>query len=413
MRKAKFVSVFVLLALLLSAVPDVVMGQEPQPLGVDVKVIDETSVNTLIAYGSDESVDQDSVKRILQRLEHLERGWEEDKIKEVINAYFELRYKARKLLEPADFSPLVVATDVSTTADWLQREQDRQEIEHFIAETFQTSYLEYKVFLDYPSIEVNGSEAVVKLLEGNEVYYTTHPTLPSRMANLEHTITLKNVDGRWRISNDQYRGDTIELLEALDKEEILKNVQNNYDAQFIEPTIEGQTAQPESTHWYNGTAAANYADTWAYGINPIYHDESVYGDCTNFASQAIYESTNHTMSTPPGYMDKWYYDFPTHSGSYPWVNVDGLYTFLTTNSGRGPYGYSSGAYTCNLHKGDVVTMKQGGVWQHTVVVSRIVGSCHVPSNIRVDAHDEDHYQRPLSEYSGYAWYAITISGYRD
>jgi hypothetical protein len=230
------------------------------------------------------------------------------------------------------------------------------------------------------------------------------------MANLEHVITLRNLGGTWKISDDQYRDEIIDLLENSAKADILQTIQRNREAQFSQPTIEGQPMQIESTHSYNRTLAADYADEWWDGINDIYHDAGA--DCTNYASQAVYEGTNHTMSTPPG-SDKWYYNFTAHTGSTPWVNVGGLYTFLTTNSGRGPYGYSSGAYTCNLSKGDVITMKQSGTWHHTVVVSTIVGDCHIPSNILVDAHDTDYLRQPLSWYSGYTWYALTVSGYRD
>ncbi|GAP09470.1 protein containing putative amidase domain [Bellilinea caldifistulae] len=335
---------------------------------------------------------------------------EESKIKETINSYFQLRYEALKSLKPADFSSLATTTDNVSTEKWLRQEQDRQDVELFIAETFKTSYLEYKFFLDYQSIEINGNEAVAKLLESNEVFFTSNPTLPSRTANLEHTITLENMNGGWKISNDQYRDETIELLETSTKDDILRNIQINRDAQFLGRTT-GQSAQPEATYSYKRTLAASYADTWWNSINPTYHDESG-NDCTNFASQAIYEGTEHTMSDPTNYNTMWYYDFYTHSGSYPWVNVGGLYTFLTSNTGKGPYGYSSGAYTCNLSKGDVVTMKQSGTWKHTVVVVSIAGDCHVPSNILVDAHDTDRYHYPLSNYSGYTWYSITISGYR-
>jgi len=335
---------------------------------------------------------------------------EEIRIKEIINAYFQLRYESLKSLTPADFSTVSDMSKTSTITDeWLRREQDRQDIEITIAETFKTSYLEYKFFLNYQSIEISGAEAVVKLLEGNEVYYVDAPKLPSKMANLEHVITLRNVNGEWKVANDQYRSETTQLLETLSKEEILKNIQYNYDAQFITPTIEGQT-QPEATYSYNGTKAASYADTWYGSINPIYHDAGL--DCTNFASQGIYEGTNKTMSNPDNYNTKWYYDFYTHSGSYPWVNVGGIFTFLTTNTGKGPYGYHSGAYTCNLSKGHIVTMKQSGSWKHTVIVSTFSGDCHDPSKILVDSHDPDYYRKPLSNWSGYTWYAITISGYR-
>lgn len=333
-------------------------------------------------------------------------------IKEVITAYFELRYEALKLLKPADFSIVSDTRKASTiTVEWLRREQERQDIELFIAETFGTNYTEYKFYLDYKSIAIKDSSAVVTLLESHDVYFATNPTSIAKMANLEHVITLTNVGGSWKITNDNYRDETIELMETLSKEEILQNVRINHDSQFLRQDTENQLFQPEANYTYNGLAAATYADTWWNSINSTYHQEPN-NDCTNFASQAIYEGTNHTMSNPDNYNTKWYYDFYTHSGSYPWVNVGGIFTFLTTNTGKGPYGYNSGAYLCNLGKGSIVTMKQSGVWKHTVVVALISGDCHIPSSTLVDAHTTNRYHYPLSSYSGYTWYAITISGYR-
>jgi hypothetical protein len=337
----------------------------------------------------------------------------EIKVKEVITAYFELRYEALKSLKPADFSTVSDTSKASTITDeWLRREQERQDIELFIAETFGTNYTEYKFYLDYKSIAIKDSYAVVTLLESHDVYFATNPTSIAKMANLEHVITLTKVDGSWKLTNDNYRDETIELMETLSKEEIFQNVRINHDSQFLDQDTENQPSQPEANYTYNGPAAAAYADTWWNSINPTYHDEPGNNDCTNFASQAIYKGTNQTMSNPDNYNTKWYYDFPTHTGSYPWVNVGGIFTFLTTNTGKGPYGYHSGAYLCNLGKGSIVTMKQSGVWKHTVVVALISGDCHVPSSTLVDAHDYDRYRYPLSNYSGYTWYAITISGYR-
>ena len=335
---------------------------------------------------------------------------EEGNIKETINTYFQQRYEAFVSLKTADFSPISATPNNSATEQWLRQEQDRQEIELFIAKTFNTTYSDFHFNLDYQSIQINGDKAVVRLSESNEVFYTSNPTFPSKMANLIHTITLKYQNDKWKIVDDQYRNETIELLETLPKDKVLNNIQINQDAQFALPALGKQPVQPNALFTYQRGSAVTYADTWAGSINTTYNDYTN-NDCTNYASQSIYEGTQHTMSDPTNYNSNWYYDFYSHGGSYPWVNVGGLYTFLTSNTGKGPYGYSSGAYTCNLSQGDVVTMKDGAGWKHTVVVVAITGDCHVASNILVDSHDIDRYHYALSNYSGYTWYAITISGY--
>ena len=50
------------------------MAQGPLPPGVKVKVIEETSVNTLRAYGSDESVDKERVRHAMRETERFEQS---------------------------------------------------------------------------------------------------------------------------------------------------------------------------------------------------------------------------------------------------------------------------------------------------------------------------------------------------
>jgi len=335
---------------------------------------------------------------------------EEKEIKAVIDEYFTLRYEAQKNTKQLDLSSITDTSKTPTvTNNWLNREQKKQEIEFYIAETFDSRIIDYKFYLDYQSIKIDNSVAVVTLLESHDVYFSSDPDSLAQMANLEHVITLNKVKGQWRLTNDTYRDEMVELMEALPIDEILKNVKTNHDIQYSQQA-EVEPPQLLGTYSYNGTAAANYSNQWALARNPTYHDEP--NDCTNFASQAVYAGTNGTTSDPNDYNNKWYYDFYSHTGSLPWVRVSSFYTFLTSNNGKGPYGYSSGAYLCNLGKGHVVTMKKNGDWAHTVVVSSIDGSCHVPSNIKINSHTVDRYRYPLSNYSGYVWYAITISGYR-
>jgi hypothetical protein len=322
-----------------------------------------------------------------------------------------------------DFS-VITAIDEPNSAKWLLQEQRRQKIQRAIVETFQLEWEWYQFEIEYLDIRVDVDNAEVILVENRWIQYVSAPT-PSGMANLIHQIVLKKVNGQWLIVNDTYRDDLTDALEILTDEQLMQTIQQNYEEQLtqsleIQPQETNETiidesqssgvqqATPIATYSYNRSAAVNYADTWAYRRNPVYHDETTYGDCTNFASQAIYEGTNKTMSEPSGYMTRWYYDFYTHTGSYPWVNVGGLNDFLIDNKGKGPYGVAT--TLCGLSVGDIIVMKLNGNWKHTVIVTAIE-DCHNANKIYVNAHQENACRKPLSEYP-YSWFPIEISGYR-
>ena len=335
---------------------------------------------------------------------------DEEKIRAVIDAYFTIRYEARISQTEADFSSVTLASEPKYQA-WLQHEREHEQLQLYQDRASNTEYLKYEFSLDYQAIEINGDNAVVKLLEGNWIYRTNRPSLPSGMANREHTIILKKVDKQWLIVSDQYYDDIMKALDSASMEELQENIIKNSkpvsDA-FIneDKPVPEQPLSLRST--YNGASTLAYTAIWWNGINPTYDDAGL--DCTNFASQAIYEGTYQTMSDGRDYFVDWYYDFYDHSGSVPWISVGPFFTFLTTNTGKGPYGYATSDHLCALYPGDVITMKAGTSWQHTVVVRSLV-ECHDPAQVYVDAHDEDHYSRSLSEYSMFSWEGIHIQGY--
>ena len=341
---------------------------------------------------------------------------DKENIKEVINKYFTIRYESRISQTMADFSSITIPSTASIEV-WLKREQNHQEIELYKDKVLKIAYLDYEFSLGYKSITLNGTDCIVKLFESNKIFYKNRPATPSQIANLEHTLTLKKINEQWKISNDQYRDEIMQALDIMPLDEILERIKikTNYQQELSINNQESGNIFPQSQlsrHYYNVQAAITYTATWWNGINPTYHDEPYNQDCTNFASQAIYEGTNHIMSTATDYYTDWYYDFYTHTGSLPWVRVNSIFTFLTTNTERGPYGINTGEYLCYLGPGDVVIMKLDGERKHTVVVRSVV-QCHDPSQVYVDAHDVDSYNRPLSDYYLYDWEAIDIEGYRD
>lgn len=345
---------------------------------------------------------------------------EREQIKSTIEAYFESRYKGQQLLEAQDFSFLVA--DDSDAKQWAQQEADKREIEIYLATLYRLNYVEYKYTLDYSEIRIDEKtgQAVIKLRESHEVVFEAIAPEISKLANLEHTITLSKTDTGWVIERDEYQDELTQLMAGESKEQIMERIRKNHETEAqknqnsiaVSPAYGVEGKAIEGTHSYNRTAAANYADTYWSNYNPAYTAYS--NDCTNFVSQAVYEGTSHTMSPvdPNHYMDYWYYS--AGNGSYPWINVTGIYNFLTTNTGRGPYGNYS--YVCYMAKGDVIELYASGQgWFHAVIVTKVINSgyCWDKRNILVNSHTTNRYHYPLNFYSAYGKRYIHINGWRD
>ncbi|MFN8509557.1 MAG: amidase domain-containing protein [Deinococcaceae bacterium] len=85
---------------------------------------------------------------------------------------------------------------------------------------------------------------------------------------------------------------------------------------------------------YNGIAAADYAERWAMGYNPLYH--TLANDSTGFASQALKAGGWEETGTPSqiglrGSSYRWYYgnDIPFPS-SYSWEDAAYWQSFADT-----------------------------------------------------------------------------------
>jgi len=345
---------------------------------------------------------------------------DEEKIKNVINAYFKLRYEGQKLLKAQDFSYLLA----DKNRNWVQAEKDKREIELYVASAYNLNYMSYQYTLDYESIQISLGQATVHLREGHEVVFAALAPEVSRMANLEHIITLTQTKNDWKILDDEYQDELTRLMAEKNKDVIIEQVRLNYaaDAQQVRSSVFHSHnlarlayQRALTSHSYNRIAAIQYADYWATKRNvTTYHNETN-NDCTNYVSQALYEGTSHTMSTPDNYMTKWYYDFPSHSGSYPWVNVDGLRSFLLnnySNGGRGPKGINLQSM-CSLQPGDVVQLRNGSIWFHTVIIVVKLNSSCSEASFLYDAHDVDRFHYPLSYLSSYTKRYTAVVGWND
>ncbi|MDQ3004732.1 MAG: amidase domain-containing protein, partial [Chloroflexota bacterium] len=293
-------------------------------------------------------------------------------------------------------------------------------------------YAQYQYFLEFRNIVVDasGKTATVIVVDENEVIYDLYQQLRpenpplSHRYNVEHTIVLHKKEDQWKLVSDAYNDYLWRVLRGSGKtpEEILNDLNAKEIAPISEASSEG--AEPvtadallvdNSTHPYNGDAAAAYAMQYADNHNsdryPDY--DGLGGDCTNFISQAIYENGNASMFIPSPLpapttdgQDGWYFLGSLQRAS-AWNDVGAFHTFVTSSSfleaspgfewyGEGPQG--SLVALNQLVKGDVIQYEHGGdtTWDHAVIVVDILNG--VP---QVASHSDDFYYTP---YTTFQWH---------
>jgi len=151
----------------------------------------------------------------------------EIRIKITIAEYFDLKYDAIKTKkEFVDFSSVIDERLIEDIA-WLNLERDKHDVQLFIHKTYGTRIIDYQIYINCQSIEINGDTASVNLFEGNEVTYKKNPEHPSKLANLEHEIWLKRSNSGWKIVKDVYRDHLIDQLEGSSKEKLYKIILKN------------------------------------------------------------------------------------------------------------------------------------------------------------------------------------------
>lgn len=144
---------------------------------------------------------------------------------------------------------------------------------------------------------------------------------------------------------------------------------------------------------YNRNKAVDYAHKWAFQRNPRYYNfDGIGGDCTNFASQAIFAGCGVMNYTPTM---GWYYN-NVNDRTPSWSGVKYLYNFLINNDGRGPY--AEEVHMKDVQPGDIAQLSFDGVnFAHSPVIVS-VGEEPNPKNILVCAHTFNVDNRKLSGY---------------
>lgn len=145
------------------------------------------------------SVSQVAISKYLEAQQNPNLS-DKDKIKAAIDAYFTTRYEGQKLLQTQDFSPMLE----NRAQSWVAKEEEKRDIELYVAKLFGLRYLSYQYTLNYSVIEIKGNTATVQLREGHKVVFEVLAPKVSELANLQHIFTLHNNKGVWVINKDAY-----------------------------------------------------------------------------------------------------------------------------------------------------------------------------------------------------------------
>lgn len=157
---------------------------------------------------------------------------------------------------------------------------------------------------------------------------------------------------------------------------------------------------------YNRKLVKDYAKKWAYLRNPAYYDyDPLGGDCTNFASQCIFNGSK-VMNYQKD--NGWYY-INANKKSPSWTGVEFLNKFLINNKSVGPYGKISSIEEIEI--GDIIQLSfETGIYGHSLVV--VKKEMNDLDHIYISSHTFDSYERRVSTYSFTDMRFIHIQGVR-
>ncbi|MFZ6028791.1 MAG: amidase domain-containing protein [Chloroflexota bacterium] len=315
---------------------------------------------------------------------------DEEKIRQVIYAYFDKRYYSRMTSQVQDFHELIDSS--SQASSFLQHEIEKQEIEIYNAKQHHLAYTRYEYTLDFNSISIdkNSRIAVTSLREGHDVIFEISKIISasapviSKMRNLDHTIVLRETKDGWKIILDSYEDHLWRFLKAstLSKEELLISINRAQNqtplsvANTEEATSLCNLPADQSTHTYYRSGVVAYAHRYAYEPNPAYHYFTE-NDCTNFISQAIHHGSDadEEGSNTYGWYYNYYNGYQNSDYSASWTDVQFLYEFITQYAvwSKGPEGcVINNSYAALA--GDLVQFEwndDGNTnWDHAMIIVR-------------------------------------------
>ncbi|MBE5757260.1 MAG: amidase [Clostridiales bacterium] len=153
---------------------------------------------------------------------------------------------------------------------------------------------------------------------------------------------------------------------------------------------------------YDRKSAVNYAKSWAFDRNPNYYNfDKIGGDCTNFASQCLF---NGSFVMNYNYPLGWYYN-SINDRAPAWTDVDYFYNFLIKNTSYGPFGVEVSFQEVKI--GDFIQLGNPNDYYHNLIITEFKNNIPL-----VCAHTNDALDRPLTSYSFNSFRCIHILGVR-
>ena len=367
-------------------------------------------------------------------------------IKSVIQSYFDVRYQAFSTLQLGGFGDLV--SDSPEARAWLDAELGKLAVEIKHAELNQLRYAEYEYSLNFNSINALSQTAAITVIEKYDVIFESQLNVENphvtHMTGREHTITLRQEQGEWKIVSDDYTDYLWRMLRRSDiSTDVLvdtmkaapRGVSNNANkTEYHCPILTMVSYQGEdyyygvdysdtSVHAYGPAervAAVTYAQTYTddengddeYNLYYPSYDGEVWGDCTNFVSQALYEGGNISMFIPDPLPARttqgqsgWYL-LNGMQRATDWDDVGGFYSFVINPSAyisEGPEGCSANDPNTpdddvtidDIDVGDIIQYEEASdgddsVWDHSIIVVGFTETANGERIALVASHSDDH-----------------------
>jgi len=282
-----------------------------------------------------------------------------------------------------------------------------------------TRILWNNVYVDFKDININGSDATVKLVE-NKKYIAGKQDNGISESQLTYTVKLVKAEGKWLV-NGIVGGDEFDK-DYQDRGLTAEQMLADYDKPAVK--VETITSRPKPSKdkvsallWtasYDRSRASNYALTYALSNNANFFKYS--SNCQNFGSQGVWYGFGGTntstairnrhkpmVTEPANDAEKWWntglewgFDprghwvrviaFRDHIAD--WAKTYGVFGSITTGSVK------------DTEVGDIIQKrnKDTKVWDHTYIVDAVDGTkgSRTPSNIWVCAHTADIKHQQLS-----------------
>ncbi len=272
---------------------------------------------------------------------------------------------------------------------------------------------DYDYVLDIQNVSSGGTSMEVSILENSSMNFNFMDGKETNIYNIENTFKLVEIEGEYKIISldkvqdfyvmftNSYSGGGIAELESL-KETYLVEL-NTQTSNWKEDKLafeEGTGFEEISTDYpYDGSAAAEYSNSWVAEANIDawgYYDGN---NCQNFASQSMAVSGIPENS-------EWNTDLTT------WTCVPHFQDYIASNSNSGIVG----TVDTNLfygEPGDIIHVGSQAANSHAVIVNDVYFVDGEIQDIIVNSNTLDMSNFPIQAYAYPHISLIKIHGYND